>query len=44
MNTAQVAALRNRDGFIFSEQIAHAGLLKEQAKYAIIKHAEEYGC
>jgi hypothetical protein len=44
MNSAQVAALRNGDGFIFSEQIAHAGLVKEQAKYAILKHEEEHGC
>jgi hypothetical protein len=44
MNSAQVAALRNGDGFIFSEQIAEAGLLRERAKYAIIKHEEEHGC
>jgi hypothetical protein len=44
MNSAQVVALRNGDGFIFSEQIAEAGLLKERAKYAILKHEEEHGC
>jgi hypothetical protein len=44
MNSAQVVALRNSDGFIFSEQIAQAGLLMEQAKYAIIEHEEEHGC
>ena len=44
MNTAQVAALRNGDGFVFSEQIAQAELLRERAKYAILQHEEEHGC
>jgi phage-related protein len=44
MNSAQVAAVRNGDGFIFGEQVARAGLLKDCAKYALIKHEEEHGC
>jgi hypothetical protein len=44
MNSAQVAALRNGDGFIFAEQVAQAGFLKDRARYAIIKHEEEHNC
>jgi hypothetical protein len=44
MNSAQVVALRNDDGFIFTEQIAAAGLHMDRAKYALLKHEEEHGC
>jgi hypothetical protein len=44
MNSAQLAALRNGEGFIFTEQIAQAGRLKDNAKYAIIAHEESHAC
>ena len=44
MNTAQIAAVRNGEGFLFGEQVAEAGRAKERAKYAILKHEEEHGC
>jgi phage-related protein len=44
MNSAQVAALRNGEGLLFSEQIAAAGLRKDRAKYALIAHEEQHRC
>jgi len=44
MNTAQVAAMKNGDGPMFTEHIAAAGLRMDRAKYAILKHQEEHGC
>ena len=44
MNSAQVAALRNGEGFRFTAQIAAAGHRKDHAKDAILKHEEEHGC
>ena len=44
MNSAQVAALRNSEGFIFTDQIAAAGLRMDRAKYAILAHEQEHGC
>jgi hypothetical protein len=44
MNSAQVAAVLNGEGFLFTELIAEAGTRKDQAKYAVLKHQEEHGC
>ena len=44
MNTAQAVALRNGEGFKFSEQIAQAAIRKDDAKYAVLKHQEEHHC
>jgi len=44
MNSAQVAAVMNGDGFLFNEQIAEATERKERAKYAILAHQDEHGC
>jgi len=43
MNTAQVAAMKNGDGPMFTEHIAAAGLRMDRAKYAILKRQEEHG-
>jgi hypothetical protein len=44
MNSAQVAAVRNGEDFLFREEIALAAARKEQAKYAVIAHQIEHGC
>ena len=44
MNTAQVVAMKNGDGPMFTEQIAAFGLRMDRAKYAVLKHQEEHGC
>ena len=44
MSSAQALAIRRGEGFRFGEQIAAAGRLKDEAKYAILKHEEEHGC
>jgi hypothetical protein len=44
MNSAQLAALRNGEGFRFTDQIAAAERHKDNAKYAILKHEEEHNC
>ena len=43
MQSAQVEALRNGDGFLFTEQIAETAAVIEQAKYAVIEHQETHG-
>ena len=44
MNTAQVAAVVNGVSFQFTEQIAKAGIRKDRAKYAVLKHEQGHGC
>jgi len=44
MQTAQLAALRNREGFLFEDELAAAAIRRENAKYAVLAHAEEHGC
>jgi hypothetical protein len=44
MNTAQALAVMRDGGFQFSEQVAEAERLKDEAKYALMKHEQEHGC
>jgi hypothetical protein len=44
MKTAQVQAVKNGDGPLFTDLIAAFGLRMDRAKYAILKHQEEHGC
>jgi hypothetical protein len=44
INSAQVAALNNGEGFLFADYLAAAGLRMDRAKHAIIAHEEEHGC
>jgi hypothetical protein len=44
MKTAQVVAVKNGDGTLFTEQIAAFGLRMDRAKYAMIAHQEKHGC
>jgi hypothetical protein len=44
MQSAQVAALRNGDGFEFTGADSGGRTAQGQAKDAILKHEEEHGC
>jgi hypothetical protein len=44
INSAQVAALNNGEGFLFADYLAAAGLRMDRAKHAIIAHEEEHCC
>ena len=44
MQSAQVAALRKGDGFLFEKELAEASERRLNVKYAIIAHKEKHGC
>jgi hypothetical protein len=44
MQTAQVRAVTNGEGFLFEEEIAEAAARRERAKYAILEHLQNHGC
>jgi hypothetical protein len=44
MQSAQLAALRNGEDFMFEDEIASAATRRENAKYAILAHTDEHGC
>jgi len=44
MRNAQLAALRNHEGFPFEDEIAAAAAKRERAKAAFLAHSQEHGC
>jgi hypothetical protein len=44
IQSAQVAAVMNGDGFQFQDELAVAEARRENAKYAVLLHEEEHGC
>ena len=44
IQSAQVAAVLNGQGFMFQSELAEANERKDQLKYAILAHLQEHGC
>ena len=44
VQTAQLAALRNGEDFLFEDELAAAAIRRENAKYAVLAHADKHGC
>lgn len=44
IQSAQLAAVLNGDGFQFQAELGEAEARKENAKYAVLIHEEEHGC
>jgi hypothetical protein len=44
IHSAQVAAVRNGEGFLFQHELDEATSRKENAKYAVLAHEHEHGC
>jgi hypothetical protein len=44
LQSAQVAAVLNGDGFLFRKEIAEAEELRAETKYAILAHQQDHGC
>ena len=44
IQSAQLAAVLNGDGFQFQRELAEAEGRKENAKYAVLMHEQEHGC
>jgi lipocalin len=44
MHSQVIAVLNGEEDFPFEEEIAGAAKVREQAKYAVLKHQAEHGC
>jgi hypothetical protein len=44
MQSAQIAALRNGDGFQFEELLGKARKARDASKRALLQHENEHGC
>jgi hypothetical protein len=44
LQSAQVSALLQGDGFDLEMEIAKAGERREQLKYAVLAHQQQHGC
>jgi hypothetical protein len=44
LQSAQVAAVINGEGFLFEEQLADAAIRRDEAKYAVLAHQQAHGC